>query len=433
MKRLQLESAALACKAGLAALVITASTLAFVPAAADELPVEVTPVVPGEIGPPPIPPPANPVVEIAICLDTSGSMDGLIESAKQKLWQIVNEFVFAEPMPRLRVALYTYGNDGHDPGVGWVRQETPLTENLDLVSDRLFAQTTNGGTELVGRVVRAATLELDWSDDPGAVKLIVVAGNETADQDRLHPFQESFAAAIAKDVGVHALFGGGASHPGAESWRQVARLSDGQFAAIDQQSGMIVLATPFDGDLTALSGELNGTYLAFGENGGWFCANQLRQDANALALNGEAAAARALTKANGLYDNSGWDLVDAVRIKGQVLAELPEEQLPEELSAMTPEQREAHVAELGKRRGELQERINRISEKRQRYLDEEMARRELDDSRSFDAALRRAIRGQAEGRGYRFGGAKPEAPATGPGVEYGPPPPPSLGATGTEG
>lgn len=430
MRNKRFENIALAGKAGLAALLILVSAFA---QGGDELPLEVTPVVPGEIGPRPIPPPANPVVEIAICLDTSGSMDGLIESAKQKLWQIVNEFVFAEPMPRLRVALYTYGNDGHDPSVGWVRQETPLTENLDLVSDRLFSQTTNGGTELVGRVLRAATLELDWSDDPGAVKMLVVAGNETADQDRLHPFRDSCAAAIAKDVVVHAIYCGGASDPDAESWRQVARLSDGQFAAIDQQSGTVVLATPFDGDLAELSGDLNGTYLAFGENGLWFRENQLRQDASAVALNSEVAAARALTKANGLYDNSGWDLVDAVRVKGQVLGELPEEQLPEELKAMTPEQREARVAELGRRRGELQERINRISAERQRYLDAEMARRQLDDSRSFDAALRRAIRGQAEGRGYRFGEPKSGAPASGSGAEIGPPPPPPLGRTGAEG
>ncbi|MCB9915867.1 MAG: VWA domain-containing protein, partial [Planctomycetes bacterium] len=155
-----------------------------------------------------VPPPANPLVEIAICLDTSGSMDGLIGSAKQKLWAIVNEFVFAEPMPRLRVALYTYGNDGHSAENGWVNLECPLTEDLDLVSERLFAQTTNGGTELVGRVVNAAAGQLDWSPDPGALKLIVVAGNETADQDTVVSFRDACAGAIARDIMVDAIYCG---------------------------------------------------------------------------------------------------------------------------------------------------------------------------------------------------------------------------------
>ncbi|MCZ6812315.1 MAG: hypothetical protein O7D97_09960, partial [Planctomycetota bacterium] len=42
-------------------------------------------------------------VDLVICLDTSGSMQGLIESAKQKLWGIVNDLALAEPTPELRV------------------------------------------------------------------------------------------------------------------------------------------------------------------------------------------------------------------------------------------------------------------------------------------------------------------------------------------
>lgn len=446
--------------AGFAGLLIAASTLALEstlpteelgpyevakvsqdwhPPLLGDLPLEVTPVVPGEIGPPPIPPPANPVVEIAICLDTSGSMNGLIESAKQKLWRIVNEFIFVDPMPRLRVALYTYGNDGHDASIGWVRQETALTEDLDLVSERLFAQTTNGGTELVGRVVRAATRELDWSEEPMAVKMIVVAGNETADQDRQHPFPKSCSAAISRDIVVHAIYCGGEADADAESWRKVARLSDGQFAAIDQQGGMVVLATPFDQELTRLSNDLNGTYIAYGENGQRFAENQTRQDDNAVALNTEAAAARALCKANGIYNNAAWDLLDAVRVKNLVLAEIPEEQLPEEMKKMTPKQREEHLAEMRKKRGEIQTLINDISTNRQRYLDEEMKRQELDASHSFDSALRRAIRGQAEARGYRFKQAEsaPVLPEPAPRAEESAQPPAvpaqQLGQTVTSG
>src|SRR5256886_16831660 len=86
-------------------------------------------------------------VDVVLCLDTSNSMDGLIDSAKRKLWTIVNDLAKIEPAPTLRVALYSYGNDTYDPKVGWVRKDLDLTNDLDDVYKQLSALTTKGGTE----------------------------------------------------------------------------------------------------------------------------------------------------------------------------------------------------------------------------------------------------------------------------------------------
>ena len=102
----------------------------------------------------PVPQAPRPV-DLAICLDMSNSMDGLIESAKQKLWAVVNELATAKPHPQLRVALYQYGNDGLDSENGWVQRVCELTDDLDTVYSKLFELKTNGGTEYVVRVVRA--------------------------------------------------------------------------------------------------------------------------------------------------------------------------------------------------------------------------------------------------------------------------------------
>src|SRR3954464_11367841 len=88
-------------------------------------------------------------IDVAICLDTSNSMDGLIGSAKAKLWDIVNDLAKVKPTPNLRVALYSYGNDGYAPAAGWVRKELDLTNDLDALYQKLFALTTHGGTEYV--------------------------------------------------------------------------------------------------------------------------------------------------------------------------------------------------------------------------------------------------------------------------------------------
>src|SRR5690606_16450630 len=120
-------------------------------------------------------------IELALLLDTSNSMDGLIHQAKSQLWKIVNELTSCRKgghSPDLRVALYEYGNSGLPDDGGWVRQVLPLTDNLDDVSEKLFALKTNGGDEYCGRVIQAATDGLDWSDDDEDLKIIVIAGNE---------------------------------------------------------------------------------------------------------------------------------------------------------------------------------------------------------------------------------------------------------------
>ena len=102
-------------------------------------------------------------IDLVLALDCSNSMDGLISAAKVKLWDIVNELGRAKPNPTLRVALYSYGNDRYNAENGWVRKETDFTDDLDAIYSKLNALTTQGGTEYVARVTRAAITELDWS------------------------------------------------------------------------------------------------------------------------------------------------------------------------------------------------------------------------------------------------------------------------------
>jgi len=340
------------------------------------------------------------LVELAICLDTSGSMSGLIEAAKQKLWAMVNDLALAEPTPRLRVALLTFGNDGHNPEDGWVAVQTPLTDDLDLVSQRLFAQTTNGGTEFVGRVLQSAG-QLEWDPSDRTLKIVIVAGNESADQDQEVPFRDMCRKLIGNGIMINAIYCGSAADSIAPGWREVARLADGHFASIDQDHGTIVVETPFDEQLGALSTALNATYVPFGGGGAAGLANQSAQDANAAGLNSAAVASRAQTKAQGLY-RCAWDLVDAC-VGGQVkIEDVASDQLPENMQAMTADQRRAYVDEMGSKRSGLQSEIQELSQKRDAFVRDEMKKRSLDDSNAFDNVIRRAIRAQATAKGFRF-------------------------------
>jgi len=334
-------------------------------------------------------------VDLAICLDTSGSMSGLIESAKQKLWAVVNELAMQKPRPVLRVALYHYGNSGLDPRTGWVKQLCPLTSDLDAVYGALFPLRTNGGTEYVARVVRAATQELEWSKDKRALRIIFVAGNEPATQDEAtYKLQDICKGAASNGIIVNTIHCGDDATGRRTGWSDAAAWADGQYAFIDQDRGTVVINTPHDKRLAELSAKLNTTYLGYGAKAEAGRANQVAQDANAARMAPAAAAQRAGAKASGLYTQAGWDLVDASKQEGFELEKVKDEDLPEEMRKMTLEEKKAHIAEMATKRARIQKEVQELNAKRDVYVKEEMAKKGLNENASLDNALREAIRTQ---------------------------------------
>jgi uncharacterized protein YciI len=191
-------------------------------------------------------------IEVAICLDVSSSMDGLVASAKQKLWDVVNGLARAKPTPVLRVAVFSYGNNAYDPRTGWVRQEIELTTDLDRVSEKLFAlQATKrpNSEEYVARVCKDAIERLKWSSAAGALKVIFVCGNESAVQDPVVKLNAVAESAVRKNIIINTIFCGSPADPIAAGWKDFARLSEGRFAAIDQDRGTVTVATPMDREL----------------------------------------------------------------------------------------------------------------------------------------------------------------------------------------
>ncbi len=341
-------------------------------------------------------------IDLVICLDTSGSMRGLIESAKQKLWAVVNELATARPKPNLRVALYHYGNSGLKPATGWVKQLCPLTDDLDSVYAKLFPLRTNGGTELVARVVKAAVDELDWNKDKATLRMIFVAGNEAATQDKTYGLQATCKAAASRGIIVNTIFCGNMAAGQKTGWQDAAVWADGQYSAIDQNRGTVVVTTQYDKKLAELGAELNKTYVAYGKGGSAGKAQQSAMDTSAASVNAPAAAERAKTKSTLLYRNAGWDLVDAAK-EGKVEVEkVAKQDLPENMQKMTPEQRKEYVAHQANKRKAIQAEIKQFSARRDAKVKAKMAKEGLDESKSMDAVLRATVRDQAKKKNFKF-------------------------------
>ena len=353
----------------------------------------------------------RPTVNLAICLDTSGSMDGLIDATRRSIWGVVNDLALAKPTPDFRIAFLTFGNDGHDEATGWVKIHAPMTDDLDLISQSLFAQSTNGGTELVARVVDRAVNTLDWSNDPAALKIIIVAGNEGADQDTEISYRDACRRAIANGIMVNSIYCGSPADAEAQAWREVSMLADGSFATIDQNLATVEIPTPFDKELVALNESINKTYIAYGAKGDDLQERQWAEDANAQQLGAAASASRLACKSGDLYSNSQWDLIDACGQDVVDLETIDEAQLPEEMRSMSLEERKAFVQNKQEARDALTAQVETIVPKRDAFVAKEKVRMAIDDSKSLGSVLRKAIRAQAVAKGVHIPEPPPAAPA----------------------
>ncbi len=346
-------------------------------------------------------------IDIAICLDISGSMSGLVNSARAKLWDIVNELARIKPAPNLRVALFSYGGtrqNGYDPALGWVRKELDLTTDLDALYEKLFALKIGGGEEYVARVCRDAVDQLKWSEDKDALKIIFVCGNEPASQDRVVSLKEAAGKAKGRAIVINPIYCGNAQHGDARDWIEFAQLSGGRFASIDHNGGTVAIATPMDKQLVELGSQLNSTYLAYGKSGEKKALNQHAQDKNAVNLSAPVAAARVVTKTSALYRADDWDLVDRVKRDPKFdVTKVPEAELCEAMRKMTPAQRVAHVKEMAAQRATLQKQIDEVNVKRNAYIARELKRQQGNAGRVFDAAIRETIRLQAAQKGIKIG------------------------------
>jgi len=231
------------------------------------------------------PKPAAKNIDLCICLDISGSMNGLVNSARAKLWDIVNELARIKPAPNLRVALYSYGGtarNGYDAKLGWVRRDLDLTADLDALYQKLFSLKIGGGLEYVTRVCRDAVEQQPWSADKDALKIIFVCGNEPASQDKVVTLKEAADTAKAKGILINPIFCGNPQHRDARDWLEFTQLTGGRFASIDQNRGAVAaVATPMDKQIVELGAKMNATYVTYGKLGGEKARNQLAQDVNA--------------------------------------------------------------------------------------------------------------------------------------------------------
>ncbi len=345
----------------------------------------------------------TPLVQIAVLLDTSSSMSGLIEQAKTQIWKLVNEFITAKQdgkTPVVQVALYEYGKDALNAKENWIRQILPLTRDLDKVSEELFALTTNGGEEYCGAVIQRATKDLAWDASPKVYKAIFIAGNEPFTQGPIDS-KKSCQNAIAKGIIVNTIHCGGEAQGIAQHWNQGALLADGKYLVIDQNQAIVHIEAPQDQEIVKLNEELNKTYINYGSAAPAAKARQIAQDGNAASkAESGAQVQRVISKASSNYSNTSWDLVDACKQKDFDITKVKEADLPEEMKKMSGDERKAYLEKKTAERGEIQKQVLTLNKEREAYV--ATKRQESSKTDTLDTAMSKALRAQAEKKGIAW-------------------------------
>jgi hypothetical protein len=346
----------------------------------------------------------NKKVQVAILFDTSNSMDGLIDQAKSRIWNIVNEvseLTYNGRTPQLEFALYHYGNDRLSSSSNYIEQILPFSSDLDVLSSKLFALSTNGGSEFCGAVIGKSLKDLNWSNDPTDLKMIYIAGNERFDQGPVS-YKEVCAEAVKKGIFINTIYCGDYNTGVRELWKDGATCSSGDFLKIDADKAIVHIDTPYDKKINQYNDSLNKTYYGYGKVGAAKKMSQVAEDSNAEMESISVKTERSIVKSKGqVYNNSSWDLIDAAK-SGTKIEELKEDELPDEFKNKTAEEKIKLVEQKKQEREKYQEEISNLAKERQKFIDEELKKRANEgDVDDFGTSVNESILNKAKEIGYQ--------------------------------
>jgi Mg-chelatase subunit ChlD len=335
---------------------------------------------------------AKPKVEVVFCLDTTGSMTGLIEGAKAKIWSICNQIASGKPTPDLKVGLVAY----RDRGDEYVTKVFDLSDDLDAIHGHIKGFKAAGGgdtPESVNQALDDAVNKIKWSADRKTLKIIFLVGDAPPHMDYKDDvkYPVTCKKAVEKNIIINTVQCG-KDPECTRVWRDVAVKSEGSYVAIAQDGGVKTYSTPFDAKLAKLNGELTKSVLVWG--------NKAQKDADegknrrALMLGAESASSRVAFQAkNG--QAAAYCFLDTIKQGKVKLEDVKKEELPDEMKKMTLKEQKEHLAKLQKKRDELNKQVLELDRKRTDWIAKKQAEDAKKGKAGFDGEVLEVLRKQA--------------------------------------
>lgn len=351
-----------------------------------------------------------PALEMVFVIDTTGSMGGLIEGAKQRVWGIVNEVMQSSSHPAVSIGLVAY----RDHGDQYVTQVLPLTNDLDKVYSVLMDYQAAGGgdgPEDVRQALADGVGRAGWSKASAQVaQIIFLVGDAPPHDDYLNEPDTITTAseAVQRGMIVNTIQCGQMGGT-KEVWQAIAKRGQGQYFSIAQDGGVQAITTPYDDQLGALAKKLGGTYLAYGGGAG-AAGESYRAELNTAAVMIEdkvsasakpsAQADRAANKAMNSMAYVG-DLLQSIENGSVKLESVKAEDLPSDLRKLSPAERKVEIEKRLAARRELRAQIVTLAKQRDEFIATERKKQAGGKQSGFDAAVAEALKEQLARKGIK--------------------------------
>lgn len=336
-------------------------------------------------------------IEAVFVLDSTGSMSGLLQTAKDKIWAISNTMARSQPTPIIRIGLVTY----RDRGDQYVTKRTPLSKDLDSVYSNLMSYRAGGGgdsPESVNQALNEAVHNFDWSNDSNTYRVIFLVGDAPPhmDYEQDVKYYLSCSEAIKRKININTIQCG--QMGGTEKyWREIAKLGNGEYFRVEQSGGAVVAKTPYDQDIARLSHQLdqNRTYWGSRRELKRLNRKKMKQDEMSRSASSSSMAQRAefnLSKA-GRYNRE--DRQDISMLSEKELDQVKNEELPVSMQKMSKDERKEYVKKLKDKRTQIEKELKELTEKRKAHLSEKAKKVGKSKKSNFENSVFKSIRNQA--------------------------------------
>ena len=345
---------------------------------------------------------SKPRIEVCFVLDTTGSMGGLIEGAKQKIWSIANEMISAQPTPELKLGLIGY----RDRGDEYVVKSFSLTDDIDAIYGHLREFQAGGGgdaPESVNEALAEAIHKMRWSSDSKVLKIIFLVGDAPPHMDYPNgpKYPDLCREAAKKDLIINTIQCGEMAET-KPIWQEIAKMSEGSYVGISQSGNVAVISTPMDKELSRLNERIGATLIPYGDS-------KLQAEVHAKYTAAKSALVSAMADRLSYNSKTGkavqgrGELVDALNDKTLKLEEIDQKQLPTELQKLDRSELQKRIAKTRDERADLQKQIVEVSKKREAYIQSENKRLAAEGKGdAFDQKVAETLRAQAAKKGISY-------------------------------
>jgi len=345
---------------------------------------------------------SKPRIEVCFVLDTTGSMGGLIEGAKQKIWSIANEMISAQPTPELKLGLIGY----RDRGDEYVVKSFSLTDDIDAIYGHLREFQAGGGgdgPESVNEALAEAIHKMPWSSDSKVLKIIFLVGDAPPHMDYANgpKYPDLCREAAKKDLIINTIQCGEMAET-KPIWQEIAKMSEGSYVGISQSGNVAVISTPMDKELSRLNEQIGATLIPYGDS-------KLQAEVHAKYAVAKSAPISAMADRLSYNSKTGkavqgrGELVDALNDKTLKLEEIDQKQLPTELQKLDRNELQKRIAKTRDERADLQKQIVEVSKKREAYIQSENKRLAAEGKGdAFDQKVTETLHAQAAKKGISY-------------------------------